>query len=190
LVSSCRNPGIALAAACAALFICLPGARAAEPAAKLAVLDLRKVIDRLDSWKDTLKQLAEVEGKARKELEVQEKEVRRIEGELRYFKPGSKEHEDRKKQLIGRMQALKLRARELQRGLEEQSEAALESARKVIVQAAADYAQAHGFDVVLDSRSVLYAARARDISLEVALEMNKRYKENQARQDAEPQEDR
>lgn len=188
--SCCRKLIPAIVAACVALFFCASAATAAERAAKIGIVDVHKVLGKLQSWRDAEARLAALGAEAEKKLEKQAKEMGRIEAELRYFKPGSKDHEKREAELAERSGKLARSREQLRRGLAERSRAAFEAHRKAITEAVADYADIHGFDLVVDARSVIYAAAGRDISLKVALEMNKRYKDRRAKEKAGPQEDK
>jgi len=188
--SCCRKLIPAIAAACAALFFLPSAATAAGRAAKIGIVDVHKMLGKLQSWRASEARLAALGAEAEKKLEKQAKEIDRIEAELRYFKPGSKDHEKRKAELAERSGKLARSHEQLRRGLAERSRAAFDAHRKAITEAVADYADIHGFDLVVDARSVIYAAAGRDISLKVALEMNKRYKDRTVKEKAEPQEDK
>ncbi|MFH1731541.1 MAG: OmpH family outer membrane protein [Planctomycetota bacterium] len=188
--SCCRKLIPAIAAACAALFFFPSAATAAGRTVKIGIVDVHKVLERLQSWREAEARLAALGAEAEKKLEEQAKEIDRIEAELRYFKPGSKDHEKRKAELTERAGKLARSREQLRRALAEQSQAAFEAHRKAITEAVADYADVHGLDLVADARSVIYAAAGRDISLKVALEMNKRYKDRTARERAGPREDK
>lgn len=189
-VSCCRKLIPAIVAACAAFFFFPAAITAAERAVNIGVVDVHKVLAKLESWRDAEARLAALGAEAEKKLEEQAKEMNRIEAELGYFKPGSKDREKREAELAERSGKLARSREQLDRGLAERSRAAFEAHRKAITEAAADYADIHGFDLVVDARAVIYAAAGRDISLKVALEMNKRYKDRTAKEKAGPREDK
>ena len=186
----CRRLPALITAACAAALLCPSPAAAAERQTKIGVVDARKVLDSLLSWRDALKQLEADEAKMRAVLEKEKKDIRRMEAELRYFKPDSAEHDKRKAEAGRRLRRLRQRADELSRGMAGRSAAAAKLAHKEIAKAVANYAAVHGFELVVDARAVLYVGDGRDIGLEVAREMNKRYKGRKAAKEGAPQEDK
>ena len=162
-----------------------PGNAAASPP-KIGVVDIDKMLDVLQGWKDVQLRLREEDAAAQKTLADLEKEVNRIRAELAYFKPGSRDHEERKTQLAARQQELARQSDLLSRRLTERSQAALDAVRSQIIEAVREYAAANGFDVVVDGRAALYVAGGSDISLEVAREMNKRYKDGRKNGKSKP----
>ena len=174
--SLCRKLPLFITALCAAMMLCPSPATAAGRVAKVGVVDTRKVLERLLSWQDTLKQFAAAEAKMKEMVEKEAKDIRRIEAELRYLKPDSDEYARRKAEAAARLRRLEQRRAEAARDIARQSDAAATRARSAIAKAVADYAAVSGFDLVVDARAVLYAVDGLDISLKVAREMNKRYK--------------
>ena len=164
-----------------------PKKDAGAPPPKIGVVDIDKILEALQSWQDTESRLRREQAEAEKELAEQKKEVDRIQAELAYFKPGSGDYEQRRAQLVERQQELARRGDLVHRRLADRSQAVLEAARNEVREAVREYAAANGFDVVVDAQAVLYVTGGADISLEVAREMNKRYKE--LRQTEKPQSD-
>jgi len=172
-------------AAAALLLPWSPPARAAEPEARIGVVDVEKVREKLLSWQAAQARLEAEARKADKALQKQRKDLDRVRAELEYFKPGSRDHEKRKAEVVARRQELARLSGRLRRALDEQARAALEAANAEIRRAVRGYAIANKFDVVVDARAVFYAAGASDISLKVAREMNKRYNNRKAKNRAE-----
>ena len=187
---SCRSilPGLA-AVLLALLSPPAPAADTPNEPTRVAVLDVTRVLDELLSWQATLEQFTAREAEIRAAVAAEDKELTRLEGELRYFKPGSDDHTQREAEIADRARRLARRVERLQREIAEQSRAELEAARRAVAAAAADYAAANGVDLVLDARTVIYAEGALDISAEVALGMNKRYKERHSKREFAPEED-
>jgi Skp family chaperone for outer membrane proteins len=181
---------LVIAALCTALALCPSLAAAAERNTKVGVVDTRKVLERLLSWQDTLKQVAVAEAKLKEIVQKEMKDIRRIEAELRYLKPDSDDYAKRKTAVTARLRRLDQRRAELAGNIARQSSTAAAQVRSAIAKAVADYAAANGFDLVVDARAVLYAVDGLDISQKVALEMNKRYKGRKAAKNAAPRKDK
>jgi Skp family chaperone for outer membrane proteins len=186
----CRRLPALITAACAAALLCPSPAAAAERQTRIGVVDTRKVLDSLLSWGDTLEQLEAAEAKMSEVLKKEEKDIRRMEAELRYFKPDSEEYDKRKAEVGRRLGRLRQRADDLSRGMAGRSAAAAKLAHREIAKAVANYAAVHGFELVVDARAVLYVGDGRDIGQEVAREMNKRYKGSKAAKEDTPQKDK
>jgi len=168
------------AAVLAAVLLAPAVAAGAQPAPRIGVVDPQKVVEKLLRWQDARERLHDQAKQAEKLIADQTKECDRLRGELDYFKPGSRDHEERKARLAAAQATrAKLRAR-LERDLARASRTAAESMRRDIADAVKAYALAHGFDVVVDARAVFYVSGGADISFEVAREMNKRYNKKQA----------
>ena len=186
----CHRLPLLISALCAALVLCPSSATAAERVTKVGVVDTRRVLDRLQSWQDTLKQLAAARAKVKEKAEKEAEDIRRVEAELRYLKPDSDEHAKRKTEVAARLRRLDQHRAEAAQDIARQSSAAATQARSAIAKAVADYAAIHAFDLVVDARAVLYAVDGLDISVKVALEMNKRYKGKKVASDVAPPEDK
>ncbi len=145
---------------------------------KIAVVDADKLLEQLIPWQETQARLRTKQAKTEAVLTEHKKEIDRIQAELDYFKPGSRDHDQRKADLAARQQKLAALAAQLQNTLAAEANAALDATRKEIEKAIRDYAAANAFALVLSARTTLYAAPACDITLDVAREMNRRYKEN------------
>ena len=179
-----------LLAATAALFFCCPSARAAEHKPKVGVVDFDEVLGQLQSWKDIQARLGALEANAEKTFAAQRKEIERIRAELQYFKPESKDYEKRQAELAARQRELNAQVQRFEALIAEHSRAAFSATRRKIQRAVKEYAAANAFDLVVDSEAVLYVADAHEISLKVALEMNKRYKKQEAADKRPPQKDK
>ncbi len=165
-----------------------PPAPPPSPAARIGVVDVDRLLEALQGWQDTQARLSEEEKTGRKSLEELEKEVNRVRAELAYFKPGSRDHEERMAQLALRQQQLARQTDQIYRQMDQRSKAALEAARAQIAVAVREYAAANAFDVVVDARAALYVAGGSDITLEVARVMNKRYKDELKTKETKPPE--
>jgi len=169
------------------------GAEAGEaPAAavKVGVVDIDKMLGVLVSWQDTQTRLQARQAEIEKSLGELKKEIDRVQAELGYFKEGSRDYEQRKQQLAARQQEFLQKRNDAYGDLSRQEQAAGSAIREEIGRAVREYAVAQRLDVVVDVRAVLYVADASDISLAVAREMNKRYKEMKEKANAKPSEDR
>ncbi len=187
---SCRSPRGVVLTATAILLLWHPLAKAAEPKARIGVVDTGKVLEKLLSWQDTQTRLEAEEKKAEKLVDEQKKELERVRAELEYFKPGSRDHEKRKAEVVARGQKLARLSERLRRALDERTRAALEAAHAEIRKAVQGYAIANKFDVVVDARAVFYVAGGAGISLKVAREMNKRYNDWKAKNKSEAPENK
>lgn len=163
-------------------------AAGAESEARVGIVDTLKMLDVLDSWQDAQSELWEQEAAAEKSLAGKKAEIDRIEAELRYFKPGSRDHDERQTQVSARRRELAAAAERLRADLDERFRAALDAIQRQMRDAVREYAAANGYDLVVDARAVLYAGEGRDIGLKVAREMNKRYKERQEKEKPHPDE--
>ena len=171
--SSCRSLS---ALFLTTLVLWCPAARAAEGRTRIGVISVDTVLEHLKSWQDTQAQLQARTKEAQGRLVKLKKEADRIRAELDYFKPGSRDHEARRAQLAAKQQEHVRLSQTLRQQIANQAREAHESARRQIAAAVKTYAIANGLDVVVDSRAVFYVAGGADISLKVALEMNKSYK--------------
>ena len=175
----------------AAVLLASPRAEAAEPKrprAKIGVVAPQTVLKKLLKWQEQEDRLIALAKKAEKALEEKKKEIERVRAELDYFKRGSKDHDRRKADLAAKQQQLARLGNRLSRSLADESRAVLDTLQKEIRAAVKEYAVANGFDVVVDARSVFYVAGGTDISLKVAQQMNKRYKDEKAKQKKEEEE--
>jgi Skp family chaperone for outer membrane proteins len=170
---SCRSLPILLLTA---LLLWCPTAGAAEGRTRIGVISVDTVLEHLKSWQDTQTQLKARTKEAQARLAKLKKESDRLRAELDYFKPDSRDHQVRQAQLAAKQQEHARLGRQLRQTIANQAREAHESARRQIAAAVKTYAIANGFDVVVDARVVFYVAGGADISLKVALAMNKSYK--------------
>ncbi len=188
---TCNSPLLLIAVLCTALALCTSSATAAERSTtKVGVVDTGKVLERLLSWQDTLKQLAAAEASLKEMVEKEAKDIRRVAAELRYLRPNSDDYAKRKAAVAARLRQLDQRRAQAARGIARQSNAAAAQMRSAIAKTVADYAAANEFDLVVDARAVLYAVDGLEISQKVALMMNKRYKGRKAAEKAAPRKDK
>ena len=162
-------------------------ATGAEDKTRIGIVDIPKMLDMLDCWQDAQSELREQEAAAEKALAAKKAEIDRIEAELRYFKPGSRDHDERQAEVSARRRELAAAAERLRANLDERFRAALDAIQQQVRDAVRKYAITNGYDLVVDARAVLYGGQGHDISLKVAREMNKRY--NELREKEKPQPD-
>jgi len=165
------------------------GRAVAAESPRFAVVNVEQVLDRLLSWREVVGRLDAREAEIRTALAGREKEVDRLRAELRYFHPGSRDHERRRAEVAALEQNLAAEHRRLYTDLAEDRKRAAAATRAAVVEAARAHALAHGFDFVLDARAVLYVADAHDVSLEVAFDLNERYKEARKEREEDIRED-
>jgi Skp family chaperone for outer membrane proteins len=166
-----------------------PGRAGQTVHARIAVVKPAAVLDALLEWRRERADLEEKEKSARQTIAAAAKEIERIRAELEYFKVGSRGHEKRKAELAARREKLTRLRRRLSDELAARSRAALDRIQAAIRKAVRAYAVANGFDIVVDARAVVYVTDATDISLEVARQMNKRYKNRAEKKDEKSHEE-
>lgn len=167
-----------LAIIIAAVAFAAPAPAAEAP--KIAVVDIDKIVSELARWKDTNARIADEREKAEQTLAEMKQVVDRLEAELAYFKPDSRDYQERRAVVQERAAELARASQRAIRAIEEMTDAALRAELGRIYEHVRKFAVAQGYDIILDSRAAIYIAGGRDVSLEVALEMNKMYKESQA----------
>jgi Skp family chaperone for outer membrane proteins len=151
--------------------------QAADPPPRIAVVDAAVVLRKLVSWQRAQERLDAERAAAEKKLADAKKELDRLRAELDYFRADSPEHERRRAKLAAAQQRwLALRDR-LRAKLAESARKIRAAAEKEIRAGIAAYAKERGLALVLDARTAFFVADGRDISLRVARDMNKRYKE-------------
>jgi len=153
----------------------LPASSGEAP--KIAVIDVEKTLSELQSWQE-FNALMSAEAKlAEQKLMQMKKEVDRLEAELAYFKPDSSDYQERRAVVQERMKDLSRAGERAYRAIEEKGNAAVRAELARIQEHVRKFAAAEGYDLILDSRAAIYIAGGRDISFDIAREMNKLYKE-------------
>lgn len=143
---------------------------------------MQKVLDKLLSWQDVRARLRAQTNKADKRLTEHRKEINRLHEELKYFKPGSRDHKKRQTDVAQRQYKLATLGTAVRRAFAERSRAALKAAKEAVRKAVRNHAIANDLAVVVDARALLYFGAGADISLKVAREMNRQYKELKAKE--------
>jgi len=179
--STGHSSPLSILAAVAAVLLSPSAARAAARPVKIGIVDTRVVLDKLLRWQHVQGELRAAREKAEGHWAADQKEIARLRAEMLYFKPESRDYRQRQGRIAEKQETLLRSRRRLSRALAERSGTALEAVRKELRQTVKSYAAANGFDVVVDAGAVLYVAGGVDISLKVAFEMNRRYKDEQAK---------
>ena len=151
---------------------------------------MQKVLDKLLSWQDVKARLRAQTDKADKRLTQHRKEIDRLNEELKYFKPGSRDHQKRQADVAERQYKLATLGAAVRRAFAERSRAALTAAQEEVRKAVRDHAIANDLAVVVDARALLYFGAGADISLKVARQMNRQYKELKAKEQSPGRVDR
>lgn len=170
-----RNGALLVAAGLLAAPAAL-AAPASLPPAQIAVLDYQAVLRGSSAAQQARKQIDEYrqayqEEMAREEdrLRDEEQELKRLQGTI-----PPEEFERRRRSFERRVQEAQRRAQEQARWLDSTFNKAMERLRREMAPIVANLTTELGFNLVVDKGQILFAARALDISDEVAAALNRK----------------
>lgn len=156
----------------------------AVPPAKIGVVDMQTIAVECDAAKAFKEEMEKKYGKERNDLEKQGQAVKKQAEGLK----NPKVSEDKKVAFIKAKQKLDQNTRNFMRKVEQEEVKFRQDMVSLVFSATYEVARAQGFNFVVDvtAGGVLYADQSMDLTKAVMDEVNKLYKENKAKQAAEP----
>ncbi|MDR2745544.1 MAG: OmpH family outer membrane protein [Desulfovibrio sp.] len=153
----------------------------AVSAAKIGVVDMQTVASKSAPAEAAKKQMDEKFGKERESLEKQGEALKKRAEGLK----NPKISEEKKLEFIRAKQDLDQKTRNFVRKVEQEEVKLRQDMVMLVFQASSEVARAKGFNFVVDvtAGGVLYADRPMDLTQDVLAEVNRLYKENDAKKD-------
>jgi outer membrane protein len=167
-----RSAAILLAAG----LLAAPAAAADLPPAQIAVLDYQAVIRDSVAAQEVRRQIDEYRRTYQEEMAREEEQLRNEEQELKKLRgtiPAAA-FDERRRSFERRVQEAQRRAQDQARSLDRVFNQAMGQVRRQMAPIVADLTKELGFNLVVDKGQILFAARALDISQEVAAALNER----------------
>lgn len=158
----------------AALLAATPVAAAELPPARIAVLDYQSVLRDSSAAQEIRRQIDERRAAYQEEMAREEEQLREEEQELKRLR-GSLDpaaFDERRRSFERRVQEAQRRANEQARALDRAFDQAMNQVRRHMAPIVAEMTKEMGFNLVVDKSQILFAARALDISEEVAAKLN------------------
>jgi outer membrane protein len=153
----------------------------AVPAVKIGVVDMQTVASQSAPAEAAKKQMDEKFGKERDSLEKQGESLKKRAESLK----NPKISEEKKLEFIRAKQDLDQKTRNFVRKVEQEEVKLRQDMVTLVFQASYEVARAKGFNFVVDvtAGGVLYADQSMDLTQEVLTEVNRLYKEKDAKKD-------
>lgn len=161
-------------------------ARAAEKELRIATVDIEKILSQLDSRQEAMAKFERDQRAAEQAMEKMRAEIENTAKELEFFREGSPEYNERAQKIAAMQQQFNRQADRFRTQLQETARAELQNSLKQVYDFVKTYAATEGYDLVVDSRAVIYAAGGKDISVDIARTMNKQYKDMLPKRDEKP----
>lgn len=160
----------------AAGLLAAPAAAADLPPAQIAVLDYQAVLRDSLAAQEMRRQIDEYRKEYQEEMTREEEQLRGEEQELKKLRgtiPAAA-FDERRRSFERRVQEAQRRAQDQARSLDRMFSQAMGQLRRHMAPIVADLTKQLGFNLVVDKSQILFAARALDISEEVAAALNEK----------------
>ena len=166
---------------CAALLLAggllaAPAAGADLPPAQIAVLDYQAVLRDSLAAQQVRREIDEYRKSYQEEMTREEEQLRSEEQELKRLRATlpAAAFDERRRSFERRVQETQRRAQDQARSLDRMFNHSMGQLRRQMAPIVADLTKQLGFNLVVDKSQILFAARALDISEEVAAAINKK----------------
>lgn len=158
----------------AAGLLAAPAAAADLPPAQIAVLDYQAVLRESLAARQVRRQIDEYRKSFQEEMTREEEQLRGEEQELKRLRATlpAAAFDERRRSFERRVQEAQRRAQNEARSLDRVFNQAMSQVRRQMAPIVADLTKQLGFNLVIDKSQILFAARALDISDEVAAALN------------------
>lgn len=153
------------------------GARAqALPPAKVAVIDYKRVLNTSSAGKDIHRQIESYRKSLQARIKVDEDKLRATEDELRSQRAtlSPEEFQKRRRDFENKVIALKRRAQDWMRALQDTYQQAMAELHKPLLPLVREITQRRGYNIVVDNSQVLMVAKGLDLTDEVIARLNKK----------------
>lgn len=146
----------------------------AEPAKKIAYIDIGKLFDNYDKTKDQEKLLQQNGNQKQEARDKLVADIKKLKDEMELLSDKGKEQ--RQAQVDDKIKRLQEFDREAQAGLRQERDEMMRELLKEIERVVEEYGKANGFQMILDSRVLLYSESGLEVTDAVLKTLNDRYR--------------
>ncbi len=144
---------------------------------KIGYVDIFKVFNDYEKTKEYDEKLEAKKNTAEKELEKKKETIEKLQGKLDLLKEGEKAKEEEK--LNKELREYRNLERETFTDIKKERDEKMKDIVEDIDAIVKDYAKKNGFDLIVNSNTVLYGAKAMDVTDEILKISNNKYKKKQ-----------
>lgn len=148
---------------------------ASPQAFRFGIVSEAELLDNLEENLDIKTDMALVEKKARDVLLGMKKEQDALESEVNLRAEGSKEREDKIKELDKKKQEFNVKLRELNADVQQQAKRKSDALRMKIREAVARFARKEGLSMVFEKSALLFGEEGKGLTNEIIDQMNAEY---------------